>query len=382
MGESGVVMKISEQLSSALLEFQPHGVGEVLKSLSYLAKRNHGHWKSEKQARFLLNKMDDPLFKDRAAEAWAHRKGLEGHAFGEMIDLGYGRTDPSKIRYAGVVYVVDGGGIVYKGKVKVVHPKKGQGSAYLDWGNVKDEFVRRRPPELFVDLKAELRAKVARNQPDIDLIKSIPGWETKDILMDFMRQLERGYALSLKQRAVLQKMMPERNLFLGDKENWKKLLVRFKKGVATKLIPATRQNLEDKIGKYKGSDVEREDSFSAFRKKGEKGETWGEWYADTMAPYDEALKDVRAWQFPAEREWVFRRAIWDLFSIYSRGVTPEYGVDSFEEITKQMERAIKAKKPSKKALGVLGFVARAVEGMEGAGIAQFAKKIEVGRARS
>lgn len=376
---------ISEQLATALVEFQdrkPTSFESVLRSLDTLAKRNQGHWKSAKQGLFLLRQIDSNVgghYQDRRADAWAHRRGFRGRTFSVMKDLGYGKRDPSKIRYSGVVYVVDGGGIVYRGKVKVVHPRGRVGQAELDFGNVQDTFVRRRPPEIIVDPDAEQRARMERNRPDIELIKSIPGWETKDILVDFVRQLERGYGLSLKQRAVVQKMLPDQELFLGSKFLWAVRRAKFKEIIIPKVIAAMREDFDSRYGQYKGSKEQRSDSFSAFRKEGEKGETWGEWYADQVKPYDKAVKVAKGGKFPEDLRWLATRASWNLFHLYSGGHTPEMGVETFQDIDEQMAKAIKAKKPTKKSLGVVAYVTKVVENVLDMSVSQLARRIALAR---
>lgn len=355
-------MMISEQLETALFESGSE-VEDVIKSLNTLAKFNHGHWKSEKQARFLLNRLDGSMFKDRAAEAFAHRKGLDGQAFSHMSVLkGFGHRDPSKIRYSGMVFVVDKGGVVYRGKVKVNHPKGGEGLS-LDWADVKPTFERKRQPEITVDIHAERRAKIEKNQPDIDLIKSIPGWETKDILTDFLRQLEGGRPLSLKQRFVVQKMVPDKALF-GDKTEWKKAFEEFKRLLVPKIYKPLLKEYEDDNKNYKGSD-ELLDKFAHIWSD-KKGETEGEHYNYMVGLYNEAMSEASKWKFEYNHRTsqIHTNALWALYHLFSRGGTPGYGVITFADVKEQMEKALRSKSPSKKALGVVSFVVRAAEGMK------------------
>jgi len=342
-------MLISEQLQEALAG--PTDISDTFRSLSSLARYNNGLWKSDRQARFLLNRISSPGYRDRSAEAWARRHGYRGHAITNIVsDKRYGRRDVSKVRYYGDVFVVDNGGVVAKGRLKIsqAKPKQGQYGHEVDWGGTKVEFERKKIPTIVVDVEKERQAAVRKNEPDIEMIKSIPGWEGKDILVDFIRQLENGRALSPAQKGVVQRMMPEKDIFLGQKEDWKHTWERYKKLITKALVPA--------LCDYH---VEREKGFEAqyqqFRKeKGEKA-YWHHRMPD-VAGTEAAFRNYKFGQ-----GWYDREAVLVLEQGIGRVNLAAISGSPNHDMERDVGRAIWGKKPSKAALRVIDWLTRVVE---------------------
>lgn len=341
---------LSEQLESALHEAT--SPSDMAKTLSGLAKFSDGLWKSEKQARFILNSLEGGMFKDRAAEAWAHKHGFEGKALSVMQRIeGYGSSNVSKARFFANVFVVDNYGVVVRGKVKVVHPKAGEFNASLDWNDVKIEFKRTAKPTIGVDIAAELRVAVAKNRPTIDLIKTIPGWDGKDILVDFMRQLEAGRPLSLGQMAVVQKMVPDKELFLGAKGEWPKHFDGYKK-LALKILKMMH---ETHLAHEKSRVPEYEAAIAAG-----KYYHWAKPEPDDLdKKYSEAIRSFSATEIiPHELSWIdtrLRSAMMDMSKTQAPIAVTSYGT---EEIKKQFQKAMKASKPTKISLSVVTWLQR------------------------
>jgi len=319
-------------------------ISDVTKSLFSLAKHNKGHWKSEKQARFLLSRMKGPFFKDSSADAWAKKQGHDGRAFTLMQALkGFGKYDPSKVRYSAHVFVVDNGGVVAIGKIKVLHPKGDEKATTLAWDKVETKFERKVPPSIVVDLASEKKAQVAKNQPDIDLLKSIPGWEGKDILVSFLRQLEKGRTLSSKQRYILQKFLPDETVFSKDKAEWQSGWDQFISAICNKLMPAILKLTGGKDGMEKSCTKAAAD----LKKKG--------WTSS----------------------WLGSQLLWDVGDVTGYK-TPDliiYG-DASEQLYKQVQKGIKAKKPTKKALFAIEFAIRSGQKLNGMSNSAIEKKLQ------
>lgn len=355
-------MLISQQLQEAIVS---NIVEDVSKTLNNLAKRNNGLWKSEKQARFILQQLKMKVFKDRAAEAWARQHKYKGHAFSHVrVDPRFGRRDPTKIRYIGNVYVVDDGGVVAKGRLKITHPKKGEGfSFHVEWGTVKVEFERKKIPTISVDVDAELRAKVEKNMPDINLIKSIPGWEHKDILVSFVRQLEAGRTLTPPQMGIVQKMAPQGTVSL-NKEEWKEAWEKYKKLVGSVVLPALKdffvdfeRSQEKKWKELEGQGQEGKRKMMYMRKPDVEGK---------KVAFNAAIQRMNS---KAEigsapgvnASWIDTRVLDILEDAAGRNVWAGVYTNPSVELKQQMERVIKTKKPSKKGLKVVAWVQHVVD---------------------
>lgn len=200
---------------------------DLMRTARALAAKGGG-FRSEKQARFLLSR-----FKGRnpAVIAWARTQGVDATARGRVavytskMLTQYGRADVSKRRYAGMLLVMDGGGLVLAGKPKF----DTSGAIRLDQP-VETIFRRTEAPEINVDLEAEIEAARAANKPDIDALESFlrrnpppprtaaeaeaagyvstGDWATEKlpgIAADFLDQVMRGRPLTPKQQALMLK---------------------------------------------------------------------------------------------------------------------------------------------------------------------------------
>lgn len=365
-------MNIAESIEEALTE-SSDPVSDTSRSLDGLIKRNKGQWKTEKQARFLLDRMSDRRFKDRSAEAWAKRKNLEGlRVFSMMKPIeGYGFKDPSKIRYYARVYVIDQGGVVARGRVKVLHPKKGSfGSAKMDWNQVEIDFRRPKSarPSVWVDLDTERSAQAKKNQPQIDLIKAIPGWEGKDILVSFVRQLEQGLTLSPKQKSVVQQMAPSTELFIGDKKNWEEAWEKWKR-----LLAKAVQIGGDKLIAADLKQDPGDDPFGGFGAPSDPEKEAEE----TRHQVKQAVKEIKRQGYTTTPtgNMISGGFISDTLEKLRTGVPSAGSYD--EDFAEQVQKAIRAKKPSKRAIKFVTAMLRVVDSWEkmgAAGIERWAEK--------
>lgn len=347
-------MLISEQLREAMGSTDVPRLDDTFRSLDGLVRSNDGLWKSDRQARFLLNRITGPAYRNRAAEDWARKQGYRGHVIANIaLDERYGRRDLSKVRYYGNVYVIDDGGVVMRGKLKINHAKseRGQYEFDVDWGATKLEFERKKNPTIVVDVEGERKAAVKKNQPDIELIKTIPGWESRDILVDFIRQLENGHPLSLGQRGVVQRMIPEKAIFLGQKEEWKKTWDRYAKLIGDVVVPALRDY-------HMEQEREFEQKYQRFRK--EKGESaYWPWRTPDVEGTEKKFKEYKLASSGAS--WIDRETV----NVLEKGI----GVVNLAAVSGSpnytMERnvlaAIKRNKPSKEALRQIDWLTRVVE---------------------
>lgn len=200
-----------------------HESGDYRKSLFSLAMKNDGHWRSEKQARFMQRALGGA--KNELAEAWAAQIGAQtsgtviSFATGDLLKQ-FGIRDESRRRYSGHLYVMDAGGVVAIGKPKF----DTRGSVRLD-KPIETLFKREKQPTVQVDLEAEQQMRARAHQPLIDKIEKVlpeaPRYgEVSDeefdeydrkwgILESFRDQLKEGRDLSIKQQAILSK-------YLGD----------------------------------------------------------------------------------------------------------------------------------------------------------------------
>lgn len=375
-------MSIAEQLEGALLSEGVTNADDLARTFFSLAKNNRGLWKSEKQARFLLKSVKMPMHRSARADQWASSKGIEGNTVVVTRSLAqYGRKNTSKIRFVSNIFVVDEGGVAYIGKVKVNHARKDNDGRSLDWDSVTDHFVRTATPTIKVDVDAEIRKAIERNQPQIDMIKTIPDWSEKDILVDFVRGLEEGgRPLTLKQMSVVQKYLPT-NLFIGDKEKWKKTWDRFLKVFVDFAIGY----LDEMIKWEKGREKEYEKKRAAYAKKNgvstkeaEEGLNRMVWWSQSVPDVKELrvaklqiVKMVRSGKFTSELQSGNRWFVRDVLNKMTETVrvrppsSVAIAAEFADELNLQVRKAIKAKKPSKKALGCIQWITAIVEKHEG-----------------
>jgi len=204
-------MSIADDIRRLLDEGALTGA-EIAQSLNSLCKYSNGKWKSEKQARFLLNQLD--TYRNPDAAHWASRYKPEGHYVAVLITHkleAYGHREQSKIRYVAYFFLVDEIGVKARAKVKYDHKKGGIVASSAD-----ETFLR---PDTDVDkaldMGQELRDRIARKARQMSLnkeilkrIEGIPGWADKEILQSLYRQLEQGRQLSANQLAVIDSMSP------------------------------------------------------------------------------------------------------------------------------------------------------------------------------
>lgn len=218
---------------------------DLSKSFNTIVKYNGGKWKSPNQAKYLMKLAK--TYQTDGAMKWAKKYDPQGSwtAFPLITMLkGYGVKDPTKIRYAGALFLIDETGVKARAKIKVKHPKKAdlgwQGDSSLEpiYSSAQETFVRKGDDKV-IDVEAEkkqasaLKARqIGKNAPIIQRITSVPGWEKKDILQSFKSQLEKGYKLSPKQMMVLDKMAPP-TIDAKDKadikKKWDDLVKHFKR---------------------------------------------------------------------------------------------------------------------------------------------------------
>jgi hypothetical protein len=372
-------MLISEQLQEALADTGPVEISDTFRSLNSLARYNDGLWKSDRQARFLLNRISGPGYRDRAAEAWARRRGYRGQAITNIVsDKRYGRRDISKVRYYGDVFVVDNGGIVAKGKLKInqAKPKQGQYGHEVDWGGTEVEFERKKIPSIVVDIEKERRAAVEKNQPDIDMIKSIPGWEGKDILVDFVRQLEGGHALSAAQKGVVQRLMPEKDIFPGQKEDWQRLLDRYQEMMVKRLLPA----MQEWWVKHE-EDFQQE--YDEFQKKYGGERSWGHAMPNVEKTKNQtarAIQNMKSRGYVSagsdDISWLGSEAVYVLAFAIKKRTIASVGANSTEVIKQEVEGAIRRKTPTKRQLQILDWLARVMDRLGEASKDEMLKLVE------
>lgn len=345
---------------------------DAMQSLSGIAKFNHGLWKSEKQARFLLDTVRR-IKPDAGAKAWLAQSGLKGWVLTQFVKLPYAKSDPTKVRYVGRVAVVDGGGVVFLGTAKVKHLSQDNTTVDIDYGSLKDSFKREVTPLLVIDVDAEdaaraaaLKAQADKNKPDIDLIQSIPGWEKKDILVSFMDQLKAGYQLSPNQKLVVQKYAPSQSLFVGDQAKWAETWTSFRHVIGSYALGFAKAY----------SDMERAKMAKYLATKAA-GKQW--FYAEPSDPdkLEARLKEVAALfksQGYANSSWAGRQILLDLERT-AKGKLPgevAVGANADEALATQVTKALKSKKPSKVQIRCIQFITQVVSELGSKSVQDFA----------
>jgi hypothetical protein len=228
---------------------------DFAKSLRTLAKRNKGLWKSESQGKFLLRQAERRVGTRKAitqqVRKWARSKGhtkFKGYPVGLLIRLlGYGHKDPSKIRYTGLMALLDEQGVFLLAQTKVKHAKGGV-SSEEDWtllpATAKVVFERKEEGQsipYFSSRKAEIKkTKEERGKAKAlaQKIKALPDFGSTPILQSFADQLDVGHSLSPRQLAVVNKFLdkPE-DLGIGDRKTWQTSLDNVGNLVREKLLP-------------------------------------------------------------------------------------------------------------------------------------------------
>lgn len=327
-------------------------------SLDSLVQRNNGLWKSDRQGDFLLSAAQSPAFQRREAQAWAKKQKVPfTKAIYYQVSIeGYGKINVKKIRMRGMVYLLDQGGVVLRGKVPIIHPKGDQGGFIPNWSSVQINFRRPKDvvPKIIVeDPEAKKQKQIKKNQPIIRKIKTIPNWEDKRILVDFIRMLENGYTLSPAQMNVVKRMLPD-GFKLADREQWQKNFDTFIENIRTKVLPAHRRVFEitNEQGEYSDQDWQRytQEFNMAEREYKSRGYTSVSWIGAYIIHMLEALV----------------------------GDTTPVAIDGepSEELYRQHQKALRAKKPSKKAIKNETFIQKVAEKLSSMSKQQVFKAVE------
>lgn len=238
---------------------------DFMKSIHSLVKNNGGNWKSDRQAKYLLIQAkrfwsdSKSSQNQKVAEQWAKKFGFDfkGTLSDNCIVLalitGWGpaKRDVTKIRALGWLVVLDNGGVAALGKVKVQHPTKAK-KPLRDWdfipNTIQTTFEKKTEPTIVVDFFEENRkrseedlARRKKNEPLVQKIKAIPGYEKSSFLKDMVGILERGYELTPRQMATVNKYLPDterQDIGLGDWTEWKDDLKTFGDLVEERIVPA------------------------------------------------------------------------------------------------------------------------------------------------
>lgn len=205
-----------EDLKQSLEEDIGYGpeLSDLVRSLNALIKTNQGKFKSPKQAEFLYKKLVKHRNKN-LEKSWGKKwikNDPSAFALGYTEQLRqFGRRDISKIRYAGRVYVIDGGGVIAAAKADVRHPKKGSGDTFQLVGGKDIVFERRGKAPILYDAEKAFQEKMAKakeNEPLIKKIEAVPGYNDNDFLQDMVWNLSLGRKLTPGQLRVVNKFIP------------------------------------------------------------------------------------------------------------------------------------------------------------------------------
>lgn len=349
--------RISEQLQQALTEgFKDNA--DFMRTLNTIAKQG-GTWKSEKQARFILDTVDGSRWEaSPPAQKWAkaNRMGGEYLAFADQRIQGFGRSTASKIRLTGRLYALDGGGVVSIAKVPYQHQTQSSQGFQPDWDRTEIVFRRTKKPSIVVDPRGERAAAAKKNAPMIAKLKMIPNWEEKDIIVSFIGQLEAGGKLSVKQMGIVNNMLPPELVERGDVQHWKEQYAKFQDLLAKKVLPAIAQARRQE-------EIER---IKRYKETIEAGKRWNESVPELKtieSYYESPIKQIRS-QGYADTYTVVQNILQELANITRSKIGfITVGIDASEGLHKQLLRAFKPK-PTKKSLTALDFVLRAVKVME------------------
>ena len=331
------MLRISEQLQQALTEgFKDNA--DLMRTLNTIAKQG-GTWKSEKQARFILDTVDGSRWEaSPPAQKWAkaNRMGGEYLAFADQRIQGFGRSTASKIRLTGRLYALDGGGVVSIAKVPYQHQTQSSQGFQPDWDRTEIVFRRTKKPSIVVDPRGERAAAAKKNAPMIAKLKMIPNWEEKDIIVSFIGQLEAGGKLSVKQMGIVNNMLPPELVERGNVQNWKNQYTKFQDLLTKKVLPVIAKVAQEW---EKPEIVQRE--------------------------YIEPIQEMEKHGF-AKDSWTVYLVLNKLINMTNTRKNMGgfvMGTSGPEEIHKQMQRAFKPK-PTKKSLNVVDFILKAVKAID------------------
>ena len=369
-------MKISTFLNS--LKLITADVTEdktLLTSFNSLAKNNKGFWKSEKQGLFLLHSIKNRT-QDHAFSSWTN--GHDSLAISKTLtfhttqDLGYGKTDVSKIRMIGWVAILDEGGIVAIAKGKVQHAT-GSEEKEGDWkiipSSLQTTFSRpeSEKPSIVVDFfggerkkQEETQKRVEESKPLLEKIKSIKNWMSSDFLKAMAEKVEDGIPLTPNMIQALDRIFEKEtgkstgmDLGIGSLEDWQKDFETIKHVVKTVIAPVLGDILEERRKEYvKENEIK-------------KSKGWGITLEEHPYTYQETSKKWAVYAFinPGENQQEYG-AFWiEFYHILSKFFAPSWlGIDTtsnywwialVEQATKTFKKKTPAAKLTKKAIGFL-----------------------------
>jgi len=355
-------MRLSEYLTEALAS------DDMSKSLNSLIKYNNGEWKSDRQAKYLLVQMRD-RHQTPDALKWARRQKFfsKGMVVVPVVTTiqGYGRQDPTKIRYSAQVFVLDGSGVVARYKFKYKHySAKNKASQGIDWSSGKTTYERKEAPgKQYVDLEQEDAKKARKEAADkkvadkqIALIRRIPDWTEKKILVDFMGRLEDGWPLTPNQLAVVQGMSPD-DIFVGDKKQWIKTYDEFKTLVTNKVLTPWRELENHRVQADREAWAKATDDDKRYMQVTEPS-------SGGLDGVDDLIAGMKSQGYSTgSNTWI------DDWVLHILGELAEprqpfkilNDAYNFQELRNQYDKAIKAKRPTKKAIRVITFIAKVVD---------------------
>lgn len=323
------------------------------KSLNSLVRSNQGLWKSERQAKYLVKRLKShhkKLVRGRSpAIKWAKRyKWFDIDSmivFAHVSHLSqFGHKERSKIRYAAWFYVIDEYGVKAKARAEYAHAKGGGDFKGLT-GKAKLEFKRRarvtgdvRVPisgvesaeEAWDRMHEERQKNIAKNKKMIDALKSHPEYDDKYILQSFVEQLEEGRTLSPKQMYIVNKMLDtDMDLGVGMKNDWSSWWQELLQLYVSKLVPnMIKSPIFDEVADADHREELREGSIEYLEKGIKPGSMTG-YPLWAMSEVESVLSTL------APRV---------------RSIRQQQGL---VEMSQQVQRSLKRKKPTKKALGYL-----------------------------
>jgi hypothetical protein len=357
---------------------------DIAKSLYSLVKYNDGHWKSEKQAKFLQSRLKHEH--TTHIQSWMKGHHYQGKGFLYVSKIpGTGTRDTSKARYMAKLFIWDTGGVSHVIRMKYVHAKKGQQGFYVDWKDKgKETWKRTKEPVVQVDLEKETAIKARANAPMIAKIQEIPNWENNNLLRSFISQLKAGRTLSFKQLNILNRMNPSAEKEDLGQEEWAAQVPRFRKVLGSFM----RSHLDDlkavdiqvaqnwiahgtreKPKPYIGDDVPHDYKDRDALKTAELGDVEG-YYNKKYSKYIRAVKAFEntgaygPFESIDEWAWIWNGGLRELMDRHGpRGDDRlEYlpGDDPREMFTQITKKAM-SKKPTKKSLKYIQFMLQAVK---------------------
>jgi hypothetical protein len=231
---------------------------DFLKTVYALIKHNDGKWKSEKQARFLLNTFKHQSGREVSNWAKENHPGFDPKKQMAVVFMrpieGYGTVTASKRRYSALIAIVDGGGIVATYKPKVKHATKTDRQERVLYDDVEPKWKRAsgEKSEHQVDLKAEeekawqeKKKQLKENEPHIKAIEKVQDWEQDEILDSFMFQLRNGQKLSPKQLGLLRDKLPKGAVDIGDTQQWADTMSNVERVITDVIIPAYSKVMDE-----------------------------------------------------------------------------------------------------------------------------------------